>query len=97
MDWGDYKRNIVNGLVGFLERHQDQYQADLLRLMSEVAGIEDSSHLERLEGGREKAAAACASVRALRKLTEAHDAIFDEQKGIEERRRKAHWCPRTRD
>jgi hypothetical protein len=90
LDWGDYKRNIVSGLIGFLERRQDEYQTDLLRLMTEVARVEDFSHLERLEGGKEKAAAARASVRALRKLTEAHGALFDEQKRMEERRRKAH-------
>ncbi|MBI2058400.1 MAG: hypothetical protein HYT87_01380 [Nitrospirae bacterium] len=90
LNWGDYKRNIVSELIGFLERRQDEYQADILRLMAEVARVDDFSHLERLEGGKEKAAAARASVRALRKLTEAHEALFDEQKRMEERRRKAH-------
>src|SRR3990172_8400155 len=90
LNWGDYKRNIVSELIGFLERRQDEYQADLLRLMTEVARVDDFSHLERLEGGKGKAAAARASVRALRKLTEAHEALFDEQKRMEERRRKAH-------
>jgi len=90
LNWSDYKRNIVSGLVRFLERRQDEYQADLLRLMTEVARVDDFSHLERLEGGKEKAAAARASIRALRKLTAVHEAFFDEQKQMEERRRKAH-------
>ena len=90
LNWGDYKRNIVSELVGFLERRQDEYQADLLRLMTEVARVDDFSHLERLEGGKEKAAAARASIRALRKLTAVHEALFEEQKRMEERRRKAH-------
>jgi Restriction endonuclease len=90
LNWSDYKRNIVSDLVGFLERRQDEYQADLLTLMTEVARVDDFSHLERLEGGKDKAAAARASVRALRKLTVAHEALFDEQKRMEERRRKAH-------
>jgi hypothetical protein len=90
LNWGDYKRNIVNELVGILERRQDEYQADLLRLMTEVARVDDFSHLERLEGGKDKAAAARASIHALRKLTAAHEALFDEQKRMEERRRKAH-------
>jgi hypothetical protein len=77
-------------LIAFLERRQDEYQADLLRLMTEVARVDDFSHLERLEGGKQKAATTRASVRALRKLTEAHEALFDEQKRMEERRRKAH-------
>lgn len=90
LDWGDYKRNIVGSLVDFLERRQDEYQADLLRLMTEVVRVEDFSHLERLEGGKAKAAAARDSVRALRKLTVAHEALFKEQQRIEEQRRKAH-------
>lgn len=90
LNWGDYKRNIVGELIGFLEQRQNEYLTDLLRLMTEVARVDDFSHLERLEGGREKAAAARASVRALQKLTAAHEALFDEQKKMEERRRKAH-------
>ncbi len=90
LNWGDCKRNIVSQLVGFLEKRQDEYQSDLLRLMTEVARVDDFSHLERLEGGKDKAAAARASVGALRKLATAHDALFEDQKKMEERRRKAH-------
>jgi hypothetical protein len=90
LNWGDYKRNIVSALIGFLDQRQDEYQADLLKLMTEVARVDDFSHLERLEGGKEKAATARASVKALRKLIEAHEDVFEEQKKMEERRRKAH-------
>src|SRR5882724_13307941 len=90
LNWGDYKRNVVGELIAFLERRQDEYQADLLRLMTEVGRVDDFSHLERLEGGKQKAATARAAVRALRKLTEAHESLFDEQKRMEERRRKTH-------
>lgn len=90
LNWGDYKRNIVSTLIEFLDQRQDQYQTDLLKLMTEVARVDEFSHLERLEGGKEKAAAARASIGALRKLTAAHDALFDEQKRMEERRRKAY-------
>lgn len=90
LDWSDYKRNIVSQLVGLLAERQDEYQADLLRLMTEVARVDDFSHLERLEGGKDKAATARASVQALRKLTAAHEALFEDQKKMEERRRKAH-------
>jgi len=90
LNWGDYKRNVVGQLIGFLESRPDEYQADLLKLMTEVARVDDFSHLERLEGGRQKAATARAAVRALRKLTQAHESLFDEQKQMEERRRKAH-------
>src|SRR6266550_8686310 len=84
MNWNDYKRNIVGALVSYLEQRQDEYQADLLRLMTEVSRVDDFSHLERLEGGKEKAAAARTSVQALCKLTGAHEALFEEQKRMEE-------------
>jgi hypothetical protein len=90
VNWGDYKRNIVGDVVGYLERRQDEYQADLLRLMSEVARVEDFSHLSRLEGGKEKAETARAAVQALRKLTIAHEAVFEGQRQKEERRERAH-------
>lgn len=90
LNWQDYKRNIVSTLVDLFDQRQDEYQADLLKLMTEVARVDDFSHLERLEGGRQKAATAKVSVEALRKLTFAHEAIFDEQKRMEERRRKAY-------
>lgn len=90
LDWSDFKRNIVGRLVEFLERNQSQYQADLLRLMVEVAKADDFSHLERLDGGKEKAAAARSSVQALRSLVRAHTGITEEQAKAEERRQKAH-------
>jgi hypothetical protein len=90
LNWSDYKRNIVGTLISFLERRQDEYQPDLLRLMTEVARVDDFSYLERLEGGHEKASAARASVRALRRLTESHETLSAEQRRLEEARRKAH-------
>jgi hypothetical protein len=68
---------------------EDIYQADLLRLMREVARIEDFSHLEHLEEGAAKARLAKKSVVALRKLTAAHETLYGEQQKVEERRRLA--------
>lgn len=65
VDWSDYKRNIVRTIVDFMARDQDRYQADLLRLMIEIARMEDFSHLARLEDGREKAERAREAVAAL--------------------------------
>jgi len=90
LNWGDYKRNIIGQLVDFLARRSDELQGDLLRLMTEVARINDFSHLERLDGGVEKAELARKSVAALRKFTAAHEALYEEQKKLEERRQKAH-------
>jgi hypothetical protein len=90
LNWQDYKRNIVGDLVNRLQKREDQYQGDLLRLMSEVSRVDDFSHLERLDDGKQKAAVARSSILALRKLTRVHDALFEEQMKVEERRRKAH-------
>lgn len=90
LDWGDYKRNIVSSLIERLGARQDLFQADLLRLMSEVARFDDFTHLERLDGGKKKADLARRSVSALRKFTTAHEALYGEQKKMEERREKAH-------
>lgn len=90
LNWADYKRNIVAQLVDYMAKRQDQYQGELIRLMSEVSQIDDFSHLERLEGGKEKAAAARRAVRALRKHTAGHEALVDSQRKIEQRRQQAH-------
>ena len=90
LNWDDYKRNIVRNLLDFLSRNQDKFQADLLRLMTEVARIDDFSHLVRLDDGEEKAGKARESVEALRKLTAAHEALYNDEKEKEERRQAAH-------
>ncbi len=89
LNWQDYKRNIVSVLISFLARHQDRFQIDLLRLMDEVCNMNDFSHLERIEDGKEKAKRASDSVQALKKLMGMHRKVVEEQKKVEERRRKA--------
>lgn len=90
LNWEDYKRNIVMQLVDYMAKRQDNYQGELLRLMSEVSRVDDFSHLERLDGGKEKAQAARKAVAALRKHMAGHELLAEEQKKIEERRRQAH-------
>jgi len=90
INWDDLKRNIVTLLVDYLAHHQDIYQNDLLKLMSEVCRIKDFSHLSRLEDGPKKAQKAKESVEALRKLLSIHEDILDEQKKIEARRKVAY-------
>jgi len=87
VNWDDYKRNIVGSVVDILTANQDNYHTDLLRLMSEVARIDDFSHLLRLEDGQKKAKQAKASVEALWKLIATHEELYAEQKKIEERKR----------
>ena len=90
LDWGDYKRNIVSNLIDRLDRNQEMFQTDLLRLLTEVARISDFSHLRRLEDGDQKAERAEAAVCALRELVDVHETTLEEQHRIEERRRKTH-------
>lgn len=90
VNWDDFKRNIVAAVIDYLARDQATFQGDLLRLMSEVARINDFKHLERLEDGEQKAKNAREAVSALRKLIAPHDALIAEQKQGEERRAAAH-------
>ncbi len=90
LNWEDYKRNIVSSLINFLVRHQDIYQNDLLRLMNEVCKVNDFSHLERIEDGKEKARLAKASVEALRLHIKGHQDLLETQKQQEERRQKSY-------
>jgi hypothetical protein len=90
LNWEDYKRNIVSTLINFLAKHQDTYQNDLLKLMTEVCKINDFSHLERLEDGKEKARAAKQAVEALKKQMGHHEDIIEDQIKKEERRQKTY-------
>lgn len=90
LNWEDYKRNIVSSLVTFLAKHQETYKNDLLRLMTEVCKINDYSHLERLEDGKQKAKIAKETVGALRKQMEGHLNLLEEIKNQEERRKNTY-------
>lgn len=88
LNWQAYKRDIVGGLVDQLVTREALYQADLLRLMSEVARFDDFSHLEVLDDGKYKAARARTAVLALRKQVAGHLELVEEQQKIEDRREK---------
>jgi hypothetical protein len=90
VNWNDYKRNIVAAVVDRLAANQDRFQADLLRLMSEVARIDDFPHLLQLDDGAEKAKQAKVAVAALRKLIVPHDDIRAEEEAAEARRKAAY-------
>jgi hypothetical protein len=89
LDWGDYKRNIVGSLIGYMAQHQDQYMEDLVVLMFEVARFRDFGHLARLENGEAKVKRAQASVNALREHVGGHEQLLAEQQVAAERRRVA--------
>ena len=62
LNWEDPKRNIVGSLVDFLAGHEERHQDALIRLMLDVAAIDDFAHLERLDAGQSKAEAAMAAL-----------------------------------
>ena len=86
LNWDSYKREIVGELVDRLAATETDHQADLLRLMSEVARFDDFSHLAILDDGEDKATRARAAVAALRKQVAGHMELVEEQRNIETRR-----------
>ena len=90
VNWSDYKRNIISSIVDIYANNQETYQNDLLRLMAEVVKITDYTHLKRLDDGKMKAKKAEESVNALKKLTQNHFDLFEEQKEKEKKRQEAY-------
>ena len=90
LDWEDYKRNLVADLIDYLSSNEDVYQRQLLRLMTDVAQIQDFSHLTRLDGGKEKAQRAQAAVKALQGQIAGLETTLEEEREIERRRQEAH-------
>ena len=90
LNWGEYKRNIVATVVDHLAKHEDLYQRDLIRLMSEVCQITDFSHLRKLEDGEEKAEQAAIAVEALRSQLKGYQDIQQEERAAEHRRQEVH-------
>ena len=90
LNWSEYKRNIVGQLVDFLAANEDVYQRQILKLMTEVAKVEDFSHLARLEDGESKVAKARDAVEALKVQMGGLSQFLQEQEAIERRRAAAH-------
>ena len=86
VNWESYKRNIIDSVVETLARNEAKYKDELLRLFTAVASVNDFSHLEYLEDGKEKALRARKAVEALRKYTSGYQQIWDEKQQSEERR-----------
>lgn len=89
INWDDYKRNIVGQLVDYLARNEDIYQRQILKLMVDVANIQDFGHLARLDDGRSKAEQARAAVEALRDQISSLHTFLEEERNIEWRRQEA--------
>ena len=88
LNWQAYKRDIVGQLVAHLAARETLHQADILRLMTEVARFDDFSHLEILDEGEPKAARARTAVAALRRQVARHLELVEDQRNILDRRKK---------
>ena len=69
INWEDYKINICGNLINYMQLHEETYQKDLLRLITEVVKIQDYSHLSKLDGGEKKAQQAKNAIKALKDLS----------------------------
>ena len=69
INWEDYKINICGNLINYMQLHEETYQIDLLRLITEVVKIQDYSHLLKLDGGEKKAQQAKNAIKALKDLS----------------------------
>lgn len=90
LNWEDYKRNIVGTLVNYLAHNEEVYQLDIVRLMDEVASINDFSHLRKLDEGKEKEENARNAVQALKKHLVGNQKLREQQKESEKRREETH-------
>lgn len=89
LDWDDYKRNIVGNLVDHLASGQPRTRDSLLRLLVEVAKMDDFSHLQRLDDGAEKVAEATDAIAALRVWTASYESDVADKAAADKARAEA--------
>jgi hypothetical protein len=70
-----------------MQLHEETYQNDLLKLISEITKIENFSHLEKLDGGKEKGQNARKAVKALQDISKTFIAYQKKQEEVEQTRR----------
>jgi hypothetical protein len=90
LDWNDYKRNICSRLVDLLVKNEEKTQNDLLKLVYEISNMNDFTHLNQLDDGKEKVKNAKSAVEALRQVSKGFLEKIKEQEEIEKRRSKAY-------
>ncbi len=78
INWETYKWQIASDVVDRLCDGQDAHVTALTRLCHEVCAVTSFKHLERLEGGDEKAKRAREAIAQLRALVETHDLAQEE-------------------
>lgn len=90
INWEEYKVNICGNLINYMQLHEETYQKVLLKLISEIVKINDFSHLEKLEGGQEKARKAKNAVNALKESAMLFVEQQQKQEELEQKRRKEY-------
>lgn len=84
-DSNQYKRDSVSLFVDRLVREQDEYPGLLLRVLMDVAAMEEFPKLQRTEDAAAKIAAAKAAVARLRVLTAPYEAQLRANEKLKER------------
>jgi len=87
INWDTYKWQIASDVVDRLCT-DESHVAILTRLCREVCEMTSFKHLDRLDGGEEKAKRAREAVTHLRTLVETHEKVEDEQDAVAQRQRR---------
>ncbi|RMH29468.1 MAG: hypothetical protein D6693_01900, partial [Planctomycetota bacterium] len=87
VNWDTYKWQIASDVVDRL-CGDEVHVATLMRLCREVCDMTSFKHLERLDGGEEKAKRARDAVAHLRSLVETHESAEEEQDAAIQRQRR---------
>ena len=90
INWEDYKINICGNLINHMQLHEEKYQNDLLRLITEIIKINDFPHLEKLDGGKEKALTAKKAVMALKSIAKNFVDQQEKLDKLEQKRREQY-------
>lgn len=88
IDWADLKKNIATRVIDMLVKNGDKTYSYLMQLLFSVSDFSDFSHLEILDGGKEKAKNARDAVAALRMHVRGHQDIQRELEEARQRREK---------
>lgn len=84
LDW-TYKRRAADEIVQRMASDQDRYREMLIRLMVDVAALDDFPKLRGIEDSEKKIAEAKAAVTELRRYTQPYEAELLEQEKARER------------
>jgi len=88
LDWDSYKRQIVSDAIDVLCTGEERHVSALTRLCRDVAEMRDFTHLERLDGGPQKAEKARTAVEQLRQLVDSHTEAKKEGADLVERQKR---------